>query len=122
VRAADNELNCWTCTQKNGVNGGPFVVLAALREFKAWAPGAFVNATPHSIPCYPDTGRSNAPFLSAAMVRTMLKRLVLHAPRMASNLIRQAVIYVFQEFVLECNHPLLRFPPVPRGILSGFHR
>jgi hypothetical protein len=30
VRAADAELNCWTCTQKNGVVGGPFVVLAAL--------------------------------------------------------------------------------------------
>jgi hypothetical protein len=24
VRAADTELNCWTCTQKNGVDGGPF--------------------------------------------------------------------------------------------------
>jgi hypothetical protein len=30
VRAADTELNCWTCTQKNGLMVARFVVLAAL--------------------------------------------------------------------------------------------
>src|SRR5262249_39085903 len=34
----------------------------------------------------------------------------------------QAIIYVFQEFVLEGEQSLLRFPPVPTSIAPGFDR
>src|SRR5262245_53600232 len=37
-------------------------------------------------------------------------------------LIFQAIIYVFQEFVLECDQSLFRFPPVPTSISRRFGR
>ncbi len=38
------------------------------------------------------------------------------------SLIFQAIIYVFQHFVLKRDQSVLRFPPVPTSIVRGFDR